>query len=441
LGISLAAVSTRAASLPEDVFPELKGLLQDATTQSPRMLEQNLRRLAAEQQVWVSSSGLRPDVGFNLEYNFQYENRNSSSVWSFNNRYRTALTASYPLIHWGAERATADIGRLQAELAANGVVQAYRLLAVDLRKAYLKAVLDRAAMARARFSDDLMRRRFTILEQKVASGQEPSARLGSARLDLDESQLALERTTRAAEFSLRALRRLSGRANLEGGSLPEAIPAIPLIAAEETDQDVATYGDQRRFLTDYRYVDAEGSLANEKRQLNIVEVNQRPKFDLITGASLDQLSYVNNLGQRTGVAALYVGVRVNWNIFDGYATRGRRLTTLTRIRQLENNLTELEQDLRFAVEQSGTDLNLAGRAMALAEGRYNAWLGSFNLTAEKVQSNRASQDELDGAQLSLNDVELRLFMARADYLNAVALWLYNVNADPAVPSSLPSPSP
>jgi outer membrane protein TolC len=68
-------------------------------------------------------------------------------------------------------------------------------------------------------------------------------------------------------------------------------------------------------------------------------------------------------------------------------------------------------------------------------------MGSYRLTAENVEQNRASEDDLAGAQMGLNAAELQLFSARAAYLNAVAAWLSAINADPADSASPPSPAP
>jgi outer membrane protein TolC len=315
--------------------------------------------------------------------------------------------------------------------------EAYRLLALEIRSAFLQLTIDRASHRVARFNEDLMRRRLAVIETRVNSGELSPGAGGPQQMLVNEASFATERAGVAFDRNLQAFRKLTGQPDFSAENIPEEIPDIPRIPSAEVTSLNGGFWERR--MQDGRYEGLQFRVEQQRLDLQIARVAQRPTVNLVGGYSMDQLTYVNVLGQRTSVQSFYIGVGVNWNIFDGGATRGRIMTSRTRLRQLEDQLSALDEDLRMTSNLAGTDVEFAARSLKLAEDRFGATLAGFNLTQENVERRRASQDDLEEVRNRLNASQLAMFGARAAYLNAIATWLHRIDADPIVPpvSSLP----
>lgn len=435
--VAVFQASVVAATTTEEVFPQLQDVLRDALRQSPAMIQRNLSRLAAEQSILMSSAALYPRVSASMTYQAAKENQSQDAPdrgWIGNTRNNYSISASHPLLHWGENGAAADIGKIAAKIASNDVRDGYRDLARQIRSAYLQLIIDQASLRVGEFAEELARRRITVLQTRVDSGELLAGSTGGAEQELNETLLAAERSAAAFERSLRGFRRLIGNPNFSAEALPDGIPEISPLTPEEIAQKKESLA--TGLETDGRRVNKSFEVRQQELSLQIAKVAQRPKLDLSTGLSQDQLTYVSNLGNRTGVQSLYVGVSASWNIFDGRATRGRIRVARTRLQQLEIQLADLTEELRYAAEQSSLQLDFTRRALKLSELRYAGALASFDLTKDHFDRKRISQDDLDNARYGLNSAEVGLFAVRAAYLNAVAEWLYSFNADPAVPATI-----
>lgn len=443
LVIVFVAPAARADELPtaERLLPQLEVILRDALAQSPRMVAANLAKLEAEQETMISSSPLYPEIGGYYQYNVQRDDRSDKAqiVESEKNFYD--FGATQPLYYWGALRAGAAIGKIRAAMEANRTQDAWRLLASEIRSSYLQLIIQKRTLANVRYDAGLIRRRLALMQGRVDIGQAPTSSVMSLTLRLEDTDLALLRAERAFEQGLRRFRRLIGRDAFDGASVPDEIPAITPVDADDTDPIGAEYAQVRGFERNTRYANTASEIAIERLNQRIIKSNLRPRFDLTAGARQDEIAYSSNIANKYGVQSLFIGVILRWNIWDGFASRGRMRASLTTQRRLENQLEQTRRDLLEAVVQAGEDLDIAARSLAIAEKRFPGSIAGPGFVRGEMERGRATQEDVDVAESGANNARLGMLQTRAAYLNALAAYLSQTNADPVVqwPASSESP--
>jgi len=75
----------------------------------------------------------------------------------------------------------------------------------------------------------------------------------------------------------------------------------------------------------------------EKLTYQNINTRLRPQLNLLIGTSQDQQSYTTNIANKYKVTDYFAGLSLNWTIFDGFATKGSKVSSLARRRQLEQS--------------------------------------------------------------------------------------------------------
>jgi outer membrane protein TolC len=175
----------------------------------------------------------------------------------------------------------------------------------------------------------------------------------------------------------------------------------------------------------------------ERERLNeqIDRVRLRPKLDAVAGAMQDEISYDLDVSRRDRYASVFIGIRVSWNIFDGFATPAQVSATRARVRQMEQRLAEIEADVLNAADDAYKELEFATRALDHAESRFRSSQTALLGAKSNFERGRASELDVENAQAAANFGRLNVFRARASYLSSLASFLSAVNADPVAASA------
>jgi len=428
------SMATRELLLAEALFPELGELLQTSLRQSPRILASRLSRLRAEQLIYVSSSGLYPRANANWEANIQQEKRlvdgATESIYTEKSYYGGGATQ--PLFHWGALRANAEIGKIQAEVAENNLVDAYRGLALEVRRQFLSLILARASLRQSEDALETQRERIETVRIGVEAGVALAGAVSSAEYAIRQIELALDRQRRDFRFSIEQFGRLAGTESFAASDIPELIPNLEILpenVALSIHQEFVT---NDRYQSTPVYDSAEMRLQQEKLRQRVVQVGTRPNVDLRVGITQDERSDTADVGDRYEFSATYAGLGITWNLFDGFAGRGRRLAAATAVRQLENTLEETKGNLLQSAERTWTEVDFARRSLEFVERSLRSASRSFELRREDRELGRVSHDAVVDAERAFTAAENNAFAARVTYLNALAAFLSAVNADPVV---------
>jgi outer membrane protein TolC len=153
--------------------------------------------------------------------------------------------------------------------------------------------------------------------------------------------------------------------------------------------------------------------------LEIERVRLRPTLDLVAGITESLVAYTANTAETYGAEVRYVGLRVNWNIFDGYQSEAAVARARADLRQKDLDFDLAAQALQRQLSEGWKDLELAQRELALLEARY----------AQASARLAADQSRKDAGQIADEDWQQRLFeheQLHLDVLQARAAQLLRV---------------
>ena len=109
--------------MPEEIFPELRAVIDIAVRSAPVLTIENLRVNQMEANRKVRASSLYPKLYFSTDVGGRRKDIGSVSSTEAQARYN--LTLIQPLYHWGSLQAEKQIGVIELDLAHIGRVRSY----------------------------------------------------------------------------------------------------------------------------------------------------------------------------------------------------------------------------------------------------------------------------------------------------------------------------
>jgi len=448
IGIILGSVITAARAqhpdaaslpLPENLFPDLKGILENAVKLSPRMVSRNAENAIAEQNYIAARAGQLPSVNAYLAYNpWQRDDRADLSAATDTKKLYYNFNITQPLYHWGALQSNTRIGELQLKVAKGQTADAYRMLVQELRSLYLSVILRRMVVTRTQLNLGIARDQLAVAQSKFEKKVIAEGDLFMPRLNHDQAVLAADRATEDYETAKATLAKLSGAPVLADSQIPAE---IPVLAA--TNDTLAPYLARFTSQKDPRsfYLDSlRDQVEIEKLNYQVAGTRLKPKVNMVVGASQDELSYTTNIAAKYKVQSTYVGVQVNWTIFDGFAARSAVANALTRRRQAEQNYEDSLRNLTEAARSSLKQLGFSARSMELANRVLLSAEGFLHSKEDDVKRGLASEAEVNSARLNYYDSLINAFNSRFDYMMKTGDFLSMMLEDPAL-ANLPGGTP
>lgn len=435
-----AAPAASEVVLPENIFPQLDSILKSAVQQSPRMLNRALDLEIAENSRIQARSNLLPSVNAGYSYvkssdttKYLYptvnSNSNSTNTYSLTKTPYSA-TLSQPIFHWGVLRNLNQIGAIQQLIAQGQYQDGYRQLVQELRASYLRLILQKLALKRARFYLEYTNSQLKQQEDRLLKKEISDAQIFTARLASEQGQIALERTEFDFANAVASFTRLAGLAALPNEAIPDSVPAVVY--------DDAPIGQMLAgFLTQKDPPSIEASTLRQQlkiENLNYANAKKRlwPKINATVGMSQDQQNNLYGQGLNYSVASVYGGLAVNWAVFDGFYSGAMVRSTLAHRRQLENDYRQLTERLAQDAQTQVKLINFSARNMSI----YDRLLVSINgyLVTVRDEFRRGVKSDAEVSQMQLNvyDAEINAITARSDYLTKVGDFLGTVVNDPVL---------
>ena len=261
-------------------------------------------------------------------------------------------------------------------------------------------------------------------ESRFSTNQITMGEVMAVRLAAAEASLAARRTATDFDFVLRNFRRITGIADFAEADIPDAIPGV------EQTPVVVQPGAMTVLLESNGAKISELDVQRARLDYRSAQFNRYPKFSAVTSISQDQVSYTRDVGNRYQVQDLFIGLQLQWNIFDGPNTKGLRLASLTRIRQAERARDNLKDTLRQTAESEALNVNYAWEACRNAAARYRFAREGAAATRENFTRGQASQEQVDGTQAAAYGSESTYQNSIFGYLNAAAQYMSTLRADP-----------
>lgn len=418
--------------MPEDVFPQLRQVLADVTKQSPRMVAQNLNLLVADGNLMQSKSVLYPSVGGSYTASKASDKREDlPGVTLETDKIYYSFAVSQPLFHWGERRNTARIGDINRQIANENYVEAYRLLALEVRSAYLTMIFRKVQLANAAYTRKLAEEELELAESRLAKKEVAEGAIFQTRISADQARLGLETAEWDYSVAKQNFATLTGLPVPSDASVPSEIPGLAgsrqavdkllgkFLAYDELPTATARILRQQILVEDLSY--------------KIQKTRLRPKLSLVAGITQDEQSYTVNVAQKYSLKSQYVGLSVSWSIFDGFATRGAVSSALARKRLSEQGLKDYHARTTEEARRAARAVDLAEKQLAISERLLNNAGNFLEYTKADFKRGQSAEAEVARAQAGYNNMLGSAIASRLNYLSRVSEFVSLIGADSTVP--------
>ncbi len=407
------ATAADALRLPETLLPALQPLLDAALKESPRVLSSRLALLAADANILAARAPQGWQAGIGAGADVRQEMRRDIPGVHYSFRFSYGVSVSKSLWDWDAKANRARYAELQRQLAEGELAEARRALVLELRAQFAGLIVRTAELAQARREDDRLSRLLTHDHERAARGEVTA-------LDLNDSENALSLARLAAERLASQLRRagedfsvLAGLKDFHAASLPAEIPPVPDLAAALRPPAAPAPDVAALEAANTQLAAARATLAAEK-------VRQKPTLDLVAGVAQDEVNYTANIGSKVGVQTNYVGLRLNWNIWDSHASDAAVSHALTAVRQAELAVLQAGDTLRRQLADGADDVRLGQQELALRETQLANAIARLAADQGRRDAGEISADAWEQRSLAADKLRLDVQQARAAQLLRVA---------------------
>jgi len=307
---------------------------------------------------------------------------------------------------------------------------AYRVLVDEIRAQYLQVIINKGAVSRARFNQRIADENLALARSKREQNVIAEADMFGPTISAEQARLASDRAAEDYEASRIYLGKLSGTPALSDDQVPSEVP--PISPASSALQSVAAEFTAHSELDNYSLRGLRDQIETERLNYKIASTRLRPKLNLAVGTSQDEFSYSVNIADKYKVQSYFAGVMVNWAVFDGFATRSAKASSLARRRQLEENYRNQTADTIAAIKTQMRQLEFTARNLAIVERMLGSAGDMLAAKKEDLARGVSADADVNAAQLAYYDWQLSAYGARNDYMMRVARLLSATQHDPAL---------
>lgn len=417
-------------ALPEAVSPQLSEILQQALSQSPRMMIRNANAAAAYADMQTAKSARLPTVGGSASFQKSKEDRGDTLGPIPTDRTYYNFSINQNLFRWGEVSRNIQNAEIRLAIDQGETREAYAFLAAEVRTAYLELVRSRRGLERARFALSLNDSALREIEEKRAQNLGSDFDVYNAQITQQYGSYNAGIAEDRFQVASATLARLSGTQRLSFEEVPNDIPT-PAIAqdAEIIVREIAQFiSDAEPNNTDLRA--ALENLKIQQNNLKNTEVSLRPKFSVSAGVSLDDQAYSRSVADRYQVESQYVGINLNWSIFDGFATKRRIKSALSQIRVSEIRIENMRRALIDNVESHARLLKTLALAVVIEERKLDSARLQLKAMIESEARGEASEAQINALKLGVHDAVGTALYARHNYWNKLSSLVGLIDEDP-----------
>jgi outer membrane protein TolC len=441
LPIALSLVVAAAASLsaeappiqgtlPEDYLPGLTPLLKQSVERSPSTISASISLAVAEANKYGAAAALWPKLSASTSYLYSVESISQGQA-STAKGLNYALNLSQPIFQWGAYRNGKVIGDLGASIAEKQFAEAYRLLAVAIREQYMTLVGKKISLRNMQFNLKLSQEALAAQQARFEAGSSSEAELGNFRMSVEQAQLDADRAQEDFNYAKQVFLRLVGVDTLSDDSIPLELPH-PEFKASLADTVLTGFvgqGVESTFQSEVYKME----LKQQDLNYRIASVNLLPKVSAGAGYTYsNQTSLSETSISQVEVQQKSFSIAANWNIFDGFATRGAKLSALANKRLTERQRQSYVDQAVDEIADMRKQLGFASRAMSIAEVHNALIADEVKRLGQDKALGYASQATIDTGILNLYATEFNMTFARSEYLGRWTEFISLAGIDPAL---------
>ncbi len=420
------------AGMPEDILPGLGPILKTAMERSPDSVRRSIDVMMADGTRIIGESVRRPSVGASARFLVNQEStRGGNGIASNNSGLFYDLSMNQPLYAWGALKATAERDRIGLQIAEKNYAEGYRSLALVLRGKYLELIAKKGLIRATRAQLTLDRAALDREEAKLKAGTISPGALGGSRVTVEQRQLDLDRAVVDFDTTRRSLMRMAGLAELNEESIPDALPRPAAVGEAGTAMLQAFL---RGGVNETFQVQAL-ALGVQQSERGIVIASKRlyPRFSLFAGYNVRSETQADATRiNQVAVESRYYGIRTDWAIFDGFATKGEKIRALAAKRSYERLLKSHVDESLDAARHQWTQVGFAARALDLRERAFTGAQNALKQLEEDRAAGRVTDVDIETGRQAVLGAESAILPVRADYLMQWSHFVSLVGADPAM---------
>ena len=437
----LAMASLRAeappvkGTMPEDYLPGLGPLLKTAVERSPNTILANISVAQQEAQRYVYAASLWPQLSGNANYSIIDESV-TGALASTQKGVFYNFNLNQPVFQWGALKNNAAIGELGVKIARRQFAEAYRQLAVEIRRQYMYLVGKQIALRNARFRQRIAEDGLKTDQAKFDSGSASQAELQGYKLGLEQAQLDTDRAAEDFAYSKRVLTRLVGVDDLPDDSVPLEIghPEYSAALADAVLEGFVGEGVESSFQSQVY------ALQMKQQDLNyqIAKVRLLPKLNFAASYLLeDNTQAFSGFVSQVAVRETTYSLGASWSIFDGFATKGAKLGAMQSKRYYERVRKTYIDSTIDQITDMRHQVGLSSRALSLSEVHHALIGAEVTRILDDVKLGYASQATVDSSTQNLYQTDVELAGARTDYFMQWSAFVSLAGIDPALDNVSP----
>ena len=426
------APAAYAGTMPEDYLPGLKTILQTALKQSPQVLLHEIEIAQNEARVYAADQMRWPNVGGDIRYdsnqtaisgNSGSESRDSGLFYS--------LSANQALFYWGEIKHRGDIARAEVLIAQKDYAEAYRTLAMDIRRTYLGLIARHAELRQRQFNLGLDATALKSAKDSLDHGTISAGDYAGRELRFNESQLDSDRKQADFDAERRRLARMTGLPDIPVDQIPYEIP-LPKYDSAAAAQVLAG------LLRDGGTAAIPAQIAElhvKEADLNyrIARVRLLPKFNASMGHSRESsTSATATEVSQTAITRDTLEVRGSWTIFDGFATKGAKLEALADKRYWDRQRQIAADTAMDEAQRLSHAIELDARAVDFAEQHRRGAQAGVDRSQSEQKAGTVSEANINDAISNLRVAEANTAFARATFLSDWSAFVSLAAEDPAL---------
>jgi outer membrane protein TolC len=162
----------------------------------------------------------------------------------------------------------------------------------------------------------------------------------------------------------------------------------------------------------------DNSIQSEEQNISIAKAGYKPRLNLNGGYEVRNSRLTNNL---TGeVDGWYVGVVGSWNVFDGFATKGRIDQAEARLASAKVSQADSVRQVELEVETAYANVNQAKELIASQEKVVEQATEALRLAKERLAAGAGTQLDVLSAEVALTQSRTTQKQALSGYHVAIA---------------------
>lgn len=431
VGVTAAADDNFKPYRTEEVFPQLKPILEKAMAQSPQVLMRALDINQAEAAFIMTRSSLLP----RLDVSYYYSSNTTAvtdvkDVESKSSGLFYNISLSQPLFQWGTLKAQTDSAQIGVKIAEKNFAEAYRLLAVTIRQQYGVLILRKAGLKIAAESLRLAQENLAVDEERLRNGRISPGEIIGPRLSVDEARISVERAESDLLAAKRSFSRFTGQAVLDDDAIPDTMPVDPNYYSIDRATPVLDFFTAAGIDDMLPLQVIQAQIKQADLNYKVAKFRLYPKISVSANLSQsNQTSASTSSVSQIGIESRTLNVMAVWSIFDGFATTGAKRSALTSKRTSERQLEMMRQLYSDQARDLERQIRYSARTVQLYDTRRALSEDAVKRTRDNLQRGLSTQKEVDAATMSFLSSDYSALSQRLDLLNKWTEFLSLIGSD------------